>query len=93
MLKINQAEYCPWIETSGIQVFVHAAEEDIFSESGCIRSCYQEAVQESCGCGGSAVSDGSDGDSMNLRNDIDALGDPSTCAIMCCPQAPDPTGL
>ncbi|CAJ0949710.1 unnamed protein product, partial [Mesorhabditis belari] len=32
-LKINSNEYCPWVDTMGIQVFVHPAEEDIFSES------------------------------------------------------------
>ncbi|CAJ0952749.1 unnamed protein product, partial [Mesorhabditis belari] len=99
MIKINSQEYCPWVDTQAIQVFVHPAEEDIFSESvrynaqpggetelfprltaysrlggrygvcvneasqvkqyfysgayatdGCLRSCYQQAVQDSCKC-------------------------------------------
>ncbi|CAJ0926965.1 unnamed protein product, partial [Mesorhabditis belari] len=33
MLSVNSEENCPWIDTEAIQVFVHPAEEDIFSES------------------------------------------------------------
>ncbi|CAJ0587335.1 unnamed protein product, partial [Mesorhabditis spiculigera] len=33
LVKINSDEYCPWVDTQAIQVFVHPAEEDIFSES------------------------------------------------------------
>ncbi|CAJ0952835.1 unnamed protein product, partial [Mesorhabditis belari] len=33
LLSVNSLETCPWVDTQAIQVFVHPAEEDIFSES------------------------------------------------------------
>ncbi|CAJ0585009.1 unnamed protein product, partial [Mesorhabditis spiculigera] len=110
MLKINQAEYCPWIETSGIQTAytrlggrygtcVHDATEvkqyyytGAYDTDGCIRSCYQEAVQESCGCMDPRYPMAATATACSLTqrtcvNDIDALGDPSTWPSCVCPQA------